>query len=181
MDEYIPASIETPEQLKHYKHAEAQRRYREKNLEKTREKARQRMQLSSHKATVYDPELPAQQNLWQWPPRNAMPATLTIVNRKKLSPSIEPTFLSNVIHPRFSLRKRRVSWPFVFYPTHCRTIDRKFVAKFGEDAFFDFYLPQHNLRGAEHLPGIAVEYSQLQKHDRVKEKGGGRAAKAPTL
>ncbi|KAJ7343742.1 hypothetical protein DFH08DRAFT_810294 [Mycena albidolilacea] len=61
--------------------AVAECRYREKNLEKTREKACQRMQL---------------------------------------------------------LRKR------------------KFVAKFGEDAFFDFYLPQHNLRGAEHLPGIAV-------------------------
>ncbi|KAJ7858712.1 hypothetical protein B0H14DRAFT_2577679 [Mycena olivaceomarginata] len=153
MDEYIPASIETPEQLKHYKHAEAQRRYREKNLEKTREKARQRMQLL----------------------RSRAPCTA-----ESMAMAAKKRYARDADY-RESLRKRRVSWPFVFYPTHCRTIDRKFVAKFGEDAFFDFYLPQHNLRGAEHLPGIAVEYSQLQKHDRVKEKGGGRAAKAPTL
>ncbi|KAJ7309167.1 hypothetical protein DFH08DRAFT_823595 [Mycena albidolilacea] len=156
MDKYIPASIETPEQLKHYKHAEAQCRYREKSIPSVSFQSgtqfapeiwRRLVKRHANGCNSYDPELPAPQNLWQTPPRNVVPATLTIVN---------------LVHSPFRLRKR------------------KFVAKFGEDAFFDFYLPQHNLRGAEHLPGIAVEYAQLQKRDHVKEKGGGREAKAPT-
>ncbi|KAJ7874661.1 hypothetical protein B0H14DRAFT_2569044 [Mycena olivaceomarginata] len=120
MDEYIPPSIETPEQLKHYKHAEAQRRV--PNLEKTHEKARQRMQLLRSRA-----------------PRTAESMANTAEKRCARDADY------------------RESCPFTVQ-----------VAQ------------KHNLRGAEHLPGIAVEYAQLQKRDRVKEKGGGRAAKVPT-
>ncbi|KAJ7866547.1 hypothetical protein B0H14DRAFT_2573283, partial [Mycena olivaceomarginata] len=61
---------------------------------------------------------------------------------------------------------------------HCESLrKRKFVAKFGEDAFFDFYLPQHKLRGADFLPGLAREYAQyLEKHDWPVEKGGMKGA-----
>ncbi|KAJ7744224.1 hypothetical protein B0H14DRAFT_3514733 [Mycena olivaceomarginata] len=132
MGEYKLPSLQTSEQLKHDKHAEAQCRYREKNLETTREKARQ----------PYDPDLPALRNKWQRLLRNVMLATPTIVNRK----------------------------PFSLIESNR---NRKFVAKFGEDAFFDFYLPQHKLRGADFLPGLAREYAQqLEEHDRPAEKGG---------
>jgi hypothetical protein len=47
------------------------------------------------------------------------------------------------------------------------------VARFGKDAFFDFYLPQHKLCGADFLPGLAREYAQqLEEHDWPVEKGG---------
>ncbi|KAJ7826214.1 hypothetical protein B0H14DRAFT_3467842 [Mycena olivaceomarginata] len=151
MDKYIPASIETPEQLKHYRHAEAQRRY---------QILKRLVKRHANGCNSYNPELPARRNLWQRLLRNVMPATLIIVNRKMLSPPLNRPFSNTILAP-FSLRKR------------------KFVAQFGEEAFFGFYLPQHKLRGAEYLPGLAVEYAQLEKHEHlVKEKGGGKAAQA---
>ncbi|KAJ7693721.1 hypothetical protein B0H14DRAFT_3531067 [Mycena olivaceomarginata] len=127
MGEHILPSLQTSEQLTH-KHAEAQRRYREKNLETIREKARQ----------PYDPELP----------RTA----------ESMAKAAQKRYARDTDY-RESLCKR------------------KFVAKFGEDAFFDFYLPQHKLRGADFLPGLAREYAQyLEKHDRPVEKGGMKGA-----
>ncbi|KAJ7821715.1 hypothetical protein B0H14DRAFT_3471351 [Mycena olivaceomarginata] len=127
MGEYIPPSLQTSEQLKHHKHAEAQHRYREKNLETTCEKARQRMQRLRSRA-----------------PRTA----------ESMAKAAEKHYARDADHREF---KRK----------------RKFMARFGEDAFFDFYLPQHKLRGADFLPGLAREYAQqLEEHDRPVEKGG---------
>jgi len=39
---------------------------------------------------------------------------------------------------------------FIFY--------RNFVAEFGEDAFFDYYLAQLQLLAVDHLPGISHQY-----------------------
>ncbi|KAJ7814390.1 hypothetical protein B0H14DRAFT_2604150 [Mycena olivaceomarginata] len=162
MDNYIPASIQTSEQLKHYKHAEAQHQYHEKsessilNLEKTQEKVHQRMQLqvplhfnllllNSHKPIAYDPEHPTWRKLRQRPLRSVMPVMLTIANRK---------FSSTLEYAQ-------------------KPPDRKFVAKFGADAFFSYYIPQHKLPGADFLPGLACEYAQqlkqgLGEHNGVK-------------
>ncbi|KAJ7769756.1 hypothetical protein B0H14DRAFT_2632719 [Mycena olivaceomarginata] len=123
MGQYIPPSLQTSEQLKHHKHAKAQCRYREKNLETTHEKARQRMQRA---------------------PRTA----------ESMAKAAEKCYAHDADH----------------HESKCK---RKFVARFGEDAFFDFYLPQHKLCGADFLPGLAREYAQqLEEHDRPVEKGG---------
>ncbi|KAJ7789146.1 hypothetical protein B0H14DRAFT_2627510 [Mycena olivaceomarginata] len=167
MGEHILSSLQTSEQLKH-KHAEAQRRYREKSvpssvtfLSGTQSPAEILKRPVKRRANVcnsYDPELPALRNLWQRLLRNVMLTTPTIVNRKP-SPPLQSTVSYKIIHLPSSLRKR------------------KFVAKFGEDAFFDFYLPQHKLRGADFLPGLAREYAQyLEKHDWPVEKGGMKGA-----
>ncbi|KAJ7843404.1 hypothetical protein B0H14DRAFT_2585723 [Mycena olivaceomarginata] len=114
MDNYIPASIQTSEQLKHYKHTKAQHQYCERNLEKTREKARQRMQLVRSRA-----------------PRTA----------EAKAEAAEKCYARDANY-RESMRKR------------------KFIAKFGANTFFNYYVPQHKLRGADFLPGPAREYAQ---------------------
>ncbi|KAJ7445125.1 hypothetical protein B0H11DRAFT_2249549 [Mycena galericulata] len=107
---------------KRWKHAEAQRRYRERNLEATREKARKRME--------------------------------------KLRDERRASKIS-----RFkAARKRRAS------DADYREIlrKRKFIAKFGEDAFFQYYLPQHKALGQDHLPGLTLKYARklAQEHAR---------------
>ncbi|KAJ7867195.1 hypothetical protein B0H14DRAFT_3441892 [Mycena olivaceomarginata] len=148
MDNYIPASIQTSEQLKHYKHAEAQRRYRERPVKRR-----------ANGCNSYDPEHPARRKLRQRPPRSVMPVTPTIVNRRP----------SSSLHSTCSL---------IFSSTleyAQKPPDRKFIAKFGADAFFNYYVPQHKLRGADFLPGLAREYAQqlnqgLGERDGVKEE-----------
>ncbi|KAJ7708494.1 hypothetical protein B0H14DRAFT_2646629 [Mycena olivaceomarginata] len=72
MDNYIPASIQTSEQLKHYKHAEAQRRYRERSEPPSRIILKSQSAPGTLKRPVkrrangcnsYDPEHPARRKL----------------------------------------------------------------------------------------------------------------------
>ncbi|KAJ7886257.1 hypothetical protein B0H14DRAFT_2563555 [Mycena olivaceomarginata] len=122
-DNYIPASIQTSEQLKHYKHAEAQRRYaRGAPTDATR--TIQSTRTAEAKAEAAE---------------SVMPVTPTIVNL---------------------------------------CAKGKFIAKFGADAFFNYYVPQHKLRGADFLPGLAREYAQQTQPGtwgaRRCERGGGK-------
>ncbi|KAJ7816684.1 hypothetical protein B0H14DRAFT_2602488 [Mycena olivaceomarginata] len=133
MDKYIPASMRLPSNSNTTgtlrPSVGTARSQNPRNLEKTREKARQQMQLAPHTA-------------------------------ESMAKAAEKCYARNADY-RESLRKR------------------KFVAQFGEEAFFGFYLPQHKRRGAEYLPGLAVKYAQLEKHEHlVKEKGGGKATQA---
>ncbi|KAJ7441336.1 hypothetical protein B0H11DRAFT_2252226 [Mycena galericulata] len=99
---------------KRMKHAQAQARYRERNLESTREKARQRMENLRNKirASRKSRQQAAEQ-------RRALDADNREVDRK-----------------------------------------RKFIAKFGEDAFHEYYMPQHKIQGKNHLPGLALKYAR---------------------
>ncbi|KAJ7473407.1 hypothetical protein FB451DRAFT_1398520 [Mycena latifolia] len=53
----------------------------------------------------------------------------------------------------------------------------KFIAKFGEAAFFDYYLPQHALTGEKHLPGLRFEYAEpsMQKKKNAPSAGSRKA------
>ncbi|KAJ7475285.1 hypothetical protein B0H11DRAFT_1918250 [Mycena galericulata] len=110
------SSITPPdsEEDKRRKHAEAQRRYREKNLAATHEKARVRMR------------------------------TL----RDKIAASRRLTRLAAAQRHVRDAEDREVKRK------------RKFVAKFGHRAFFDYYLPQHDILGVEHLPGLTAKYAR---------------------
>ncbi|KAJ6600449.1 hypothetical protein DFH09DRAFT_1302921 [Mycena vulgaris] len=99
---------------KRRKHAEAQRRYRERNLQATHEKARERMEKLREK---------------------------TGASKKSKYRAARERRASDADY-RETLRKR------------------KFIDKFGEDAFYDYYLPQHKILGKDHLPGLSLKYAR---------------------
>ncbi|KAJ7430001.1 hypothetical protein B0H11DRAFT_2264442 [Mycena galericulata] len=125
-------SLDRVQEEKRRKHAEAQRRYRERrvpllhaysvtlehppcrNLATTREKARARMQTLRDKVRA---------SSWR---------------TKKLA----------------KLRRRPAD-------ADSREVKRKqkFIARFGLDAFHDYYLPQHEIIGLAHIPGLIVNQS----------------------
>ncbi|KAJ6543237.1 hypothetical protein DFH09DRAFT_1088933 [Mycena vulgaris] len=95
---------------KRSKRAETQCKYRERNLEATREKARERM--------------------------------------SRLRASTKP--LEALLE-----RKQRRGRDADNREVLCK---RTFVAEFGEDAFFDYYLVHQRLLAVDHLPGVSHQY-----------------------
>ncbi|KAJ7119322.1 hypothetical protein C8R43DRAFT_1137017 [Mycena crocata] len=105
----------TAEENKRFKHAEAQRRYRERKLEETRAKARERMaQLRG----------------------NRTPEQVRAAAEKRRPADAE----------RREVVRRR-----------------KFRETYGEDAFFDLYIPQYALQGVKHLPYLRLDPADLKK------------------
>lgn len=91
-------------------------------------------------------------------------------------------------------RKRKKCASPSFYSFHLGGTDkicilRKFVAEFGEDAFFAYYLPHLRLLGVDHLPGVAQQYRRdvaaANRPDTPrttrKRKGGGGKADTPKV
>ncbi|KAJ7132019.1 hypothetical protein C8R44DRAFT_730773 [Mycena epipterygia] len=95
---------------KRRKHAEAQQKYREKNLEETREKAHERMHRLRESTKPLKKRLQRKQ-------RRGRDADNREVLRK-----------------------------------------RKFITEFGEDTFYDYYLPHLRELSVAHLPGVAQQY-----------------------
>lgn len=64
-------------------------------------------------------------------------------------------------------------------------LHRAFVARFGEDAFIEYYLPQHELLGQDYLPGLISQYKRdaLAEAPKTsgKSMGGGGAKKKVRL
>jgi len=54
---------------------------------------------------------------------------------------------------------------------------RKFVAKFGCEAFMDSYYPQYELRGKKHLPGLRFVWDDDSEHVKRKRKHRKHIAK----
>ncbi|KAJ7119336.1 hypothetical protein C8R43DRAFT_960083 [Mycena crocata] len=105
----------TAEENKRFKHAEAQCRYRERKLEETRAKARERMaQLRG----------------------NHTPEQVRAAAEKRRPADAEH---------REVVRRR------------------KFRETYGEDTFFDLYIPQYALQGVKHLPYLRLDPADLKK------------------
>ncbi|KAJ7917982.1 hypothetical protein B0H13DRAFT_1869765 [Mycena leptocephala] len=117
------------------RHADAQKRYREKNLEKTRTKARLRME----RQVIY-----------------CATALLTrlVSLRSARELSEEAT--------RLAAEQRRI--------VDADYRERKFIEKFGQRAFIEYYLPLHHVFG-NHLPGRQFVWSdEVDKKRRRSRK-----------
>ncbi|KAJ7489988.1 hypothetical protein B0H11DRAFT_1912510 [Mycena galericulata] len=143
-----PPSPTTPldrvQEERRRKHAEAQRRYRERNLAVTREKARARMETYVH------------------------------LRSSSSSPLISPSSLRDEVRASSWRTKKVAKLRRRPADADYREVKRKqkFIARFGLDAFHDYYLPQHKILGLAHLPGLIAKYAR--EHD------GGGVAPPPT-
>ncbi|KAJ7151901.1 hypothetical protein C8R43DRAFT_1127533 [Mycena crocata] len=66
---------------------------------------------------------------------------------------------------------------------HASLRRRNFRDKFGDDAFFDLYLPQYKIQGKKHLPGfrfdkeVLEKYTEAQRAKELKQKKRSKKSK----
>ncbi|KAJ7484574.1 hypothetical protein FB451DRAFT_1169617 [Mycena latifolia] len=149
----------SPDELKRQQHAEAQARYRERNLEKTRELARERM-----KKYQFSRLMPSQEV-----------ANTMSRHREKVALTSRATRVA-------AIKQRDIDADY-----RERQRKKKFIEKHGVSAFYKHYLPQHELQGKKHLPGLRFEdldhpAPEAQKIRELRQKKGkeGQSARGKT-
>ncbi|KAJ7785442.1 hypothetical protein B0H14DRAFT_2630520 [Mycena olivaceomarginata] len=144
--------LRRPDRVK--RHAEAQERYREKNLEATRAKARERMQRQG--------------------------LSLTFSARCSQSTSASDSALIVHLNKSFKRQKTGAVATWTTTSTNYRVSRRRlrFVAKYGHLNYLDYYCPQYKLQGKRHLAGL--RFDDLEKAIRQNKCRGGDAGRSFT-